>query len=136
MTMWIRPRVRMYSGIDRICTIGLMNALTRPKITATAKMMPTLCNLVSPPTKLSPWTTRVTTQSANPVNAARMRNGPMGLNLLRGSQQIGVHNPTVTCTGVGPQRGDALPDLADRAGDEQLVVGAGGGAPPGTGLGG
>jgi hypothetical protein len=28
----------------------------------------------------------VTTQSANPVNAARMRNGPMGLNLLHGSQ--------------------------------------------------
>ena len=43
MTMWIRPSVRMYSGIEMICTIGLMNALTRPKITATTKMMPTLC---------------------------------------------------------------------------------------------
>ena len=42
-TTWKRPSVRMYSGIDKNCTIGLMIALTRPKITATTKMMPTLC---------------------------------------------------------------------------------------------
>lgn len=40
-TTWKRPRVRMYNGIDKICTMGLMNALTRPKITATTKMMAT-----------------------------------------------------------------------------------------------
>ena len=67
----------MYSGIDRNCTIGLTNALTRPKITATTKMMPTRCNVVSPPTKLSPWMNWVTTHNANPVNAARSRKGPM-----------------------------------------------------------
>ena len=32
MTMWTSPSVRMYSGIATNCTIGLMNALTTPKI--------------------------------------------------------------------------------------------------------
>lgn len=50
-TTWKRPRVRMYNGIDKICTMGLMNALTRPKITATTKMMATRCSVVSPPRK-------------------------------------------------------------------------------------
>src|SRR5271163_648996 len=76
-TTWKRPRVRMYSGIDKNCTTGLMIALTKPKITATTKMMPTLCNVVSPPTKRSPCTNWVTTHNAKPVNAARSRKGPM-----------------------------------------------------------
>ncbi len=67
----------MYSGIDKNCTIGLMKAFTRPKITATTKMMPILCNVVLPPTKLMPWTNWVTTHNANPVNAARSRKGAM-----------------------------------------------------------
>ncbi len=60
-----------------ICTIGLMIALTNPKITATTKMIPTLCSVVSPPTKSIPGTTRVTIHKANPVNAARSRNATM-----------------------------------------------------------
>ena len=68
MTMWISPRVRMYSGIEMSWTIGLMMALTSPKITATTKMIPTLCRVESPPTKLMPGTTRVTTHNANPVS--------------------------------------------------------------------
>ena len=52
ITMWIRPSVRMYSGIEMICTIGLMIALTNPKITATTKMIPTFCRVVSPPTNV------------------------------------------------------------------------------------
>ena len=47
-----------------ICTIGLMTALTRPKITATTKMMPTLATVESPPTKSMPGTTSVTTHRA------------------------------------------------------------------------
>ena len=44
----------MYSGIDRNCTIGLTNALTRPNITATTKMMPTRCNVVLTADKTEP----------------------------------------------------------------------------------
>ena len=78
MTMWISPSVRMYSGIEMSCTTGLMMALTRPKISATTKMMPTRCNVELPPTKLIPETISVTTHSANPVTAARSRKDPMG----------------------------------------------------------
>src|SRR6478735_4034571 len=60
-----------------ICTTGLMTALTRPKITATTKTMPTLATVESPPTKSMPGTTSVTNQRANPVSAARSRNDPM-----------------------------------------------------------
>src|ERR1700729_1541277 len=65
-----------------------MKALTRPKITATTKMMPTRCRRVSPPTKLSPWTTWVTTHRANPVTAARMTNAPMRVNLLPDADEM------------------------------------------------
>ena len=84
-TIWNRPIVRMYSGIDKIWTIGLMNALTRPKITPTTKMIPMRSNLVSPPTKRIPWTNSVTTHRANPVSAARMRKGPMSVSSGRRS---------------------------------------------------
>ncbi len=69
----------MYSGIEINCTIGLMIALTSPKITATTKMIPILCRVVSPPTKSTPETTRVTIHKANPVSAARSRNAIMAL---------------------------------------------------------
>ncbi|CNP51127.1 Uncharacterised protein [Mycobacterium tuberculosis] len=36
----------MYNGIEKNCTIGLMNALTTPNSTATRKMMPILCGVV------------------------------------------------------------------------------------------
>ncbi len=55
-----------------------MTALTRPKITATTKMMPTVCAVLLPPTNLIPGTIRVTTHSARPVTAARPRNDPIG----------------------------------------------------------
>ena len=73
ITTWNRPSVRMYSGIDSSWTIGLMNALTNPKINATTAMMPTRCTSVWPPTKLMPGTMSVTTHSASPVTATRSR---------------------------------------------------------------
>src|SRR6201996_5574156 len=84
-----------------------MKALTRPKITATTKMMPTRCRRVSPPTKLSPWTTWVTTHSANPVTAARMTTAPMRVNLLPDADEMpdysGVSTPPSATPRLGPQ---------------------------------
>src|ERR1700712_2503725 len=54
-----------------------MTAFTRPKMTATTRMIPIRCSVVSPPTKSIPGTTSVTTHNANPVSAVRMTNGPM-----------------------------------------------------------
>ena len=59
----------MYSGIDSICTIGLMKALTRPKITATTKMMPTRLQRRVAADEMMPGTMRVTSHSASPVSA-------------------------------------------------------------------
>ena len=76
-TMWKRPRVRMYNGIDRNCTIGLTNALTSPNITATTKMMPTLCGVVLPPTKRIPM--------GEPGDNPQCKSGQCG------AQQKGAH---------------------------------------------
>src|SRR3954468_4077125 len=130
MTMWKRPSVRMYSGIEIICTIGLMTALTRPKITATTKMMATLARVVSPPTKRMPETMSVTTHNATPVTAARRRN-PMR-SVCR-TQQVGVHDPAVPRACVGAQFGDRGAHLPYRARHQQLVGHAQIGAPPDAG---
>ena len=61
----------------RASKVMQVRALTNPKITATTKMIPILCRVVSPPTKSTPETTRVTIHKANPVNAARSTNATM-----------------------------------------------------------
>src|SRR3982074_1810791 len=128
MTTWIKPSVRMYSGIEMICTIGLMIALTSPNITATTKMMPALPSVVSPPTKLIPGTTRVTSHSASPVSAARRRNDPMR-SVCR-TQQECVHDPAVASAGLGAHFDDPFADLPDRARRQQFVGRAQVSAPP------
>src|ERR1700752_4791362 len=96
-----------------------MIALTSPKITATTKMMPILASVVSPPTKLIPGTTRVTTHSATPVSAARGRNEPRGS--VGRTQQVRVHDPAVASAGLGAHLGDPFADLPDRARRQQFV---------------
>src|SRR5690242_4612393 len=118
--MWNRPSVRMYSGIEMIWTIGLMIAFTSPKITATTRMIPTRCRVVSPPTKRTPETTRVTIHSASPVTAARRRNATMAPILpwqarLRAAQQVGVHDPAVPGARLRAQLDDLLADVTDGA---------------------
>src|SRR4051794_19305848 len=122
------------------CTIGLTIALTRTKITATTKMMPARANVVSPPTKAMPGTTRVTTHSATPVSAARSRKLPMPLilawarPLVPWAQQIGVHDPAMPGACLGTQFGDLGANLPDGAGHQQLVGRAEVSAPPDSGL--
>src|SRR6201997_4677044 len=124
-----------------------MTALTSPKITATTKMMPIFCNVVLPPTKLMPCTKSVTTHNAKPVNAARTKKDlirlilPFGVNLDQAamsrpgrSQQIGVHDPAVTSTGVRAHRADALADIPHRPADQQLTLGAQVCPPPDPGI--
>src|SRR5258705_2660526 len=108
-----------------------MIALTSPKITATTKMMPTLASVVSPPTKLIPGTTRVTTHSATPVSAARSRNDPMG-SVCR-TQQVRVHDPAMAAAGLGTHLGDPFADLPDRARRQHFVGRAQVSAPPDPG---
>lgn len=78
-TTWKRPRVRMYNGIDKICTMGLMNALTRPKITATTKMMATRCSVVSPPANRMPGTKRVTNRQRSADRCSVGAGDPRGM---------------------------------------------------------
>jgi len=63
------PSVTMINGKVRIFSTGRMKAFTTPNTSATPK------NGSAPPSKLTPGTIRVATQSAAALTSNRMKNG-------------------------------------------------------------
>src|SRR6478735_10206318 len=114
------------------CTMGLITALTSPKITATTKMMPARSREESPPRMLTPGTRSVTTHNATPVSAARSRKF---MTSVCRAQQVDVHDPAVPFPCRGADFGDVFAHLPDGAVHEQLVGRAEVGAPPDLGVG-